>query len=753
MDRHVEALVVKIDEALLVRAVDAQIRPILIAQGQLYDPAKEGFHHKLLLPRAGPMLARESLQADPQKAVLGALRLHVTLLSRFELQSARAFVLQSSPKELAEHTLALLYGTRPLVERVRTYFAWSEPKALPDGRTIGIKHTVISYLLACSAPGIYAFCKPMVYNRAVEALLGKDLVETDPVQRIQHCTDFYAAALPVLQSQPGLEEFRDLMHTHIAFYVMDTSWSTLNNSPGAKRGPMNQPLNLILHGPPGTGKTYHTVRQAVETCLGEAPVERAELMACFKELRSSGHIEFVTFHQSFSYEEFVEGIRPVLTDPDGEDASELRYKHEKGIFRKICEEAQKPAAVVSQSIEVDLSRQRVWKMSLGDSTDPRFADLAEECIRTNQIRLGWGHPLDFTGCDDRAAVVARLQEGQQAGEYAIRAVDSFKNVMKVGDLVVVPQGNRKFRAIARVTGEYQHGEGEHDQIRPVEWLWIADEAYPSDTIVQTTFSQMTLYQLRPPTLKVEALQQLLTKEDAQAPTRFVLIIDEINRGNISKIFGELITLIEDDKRIGAPNEMTVRLPYSKEEFGVPLNLHILGTMNTSDRSIAFLDTALRRRFRFREMMPDPAVIRAHVGVDGRVEGIDVAELMQTLNSRIELLYDRDHQIGHAYFIGVKSLADLRDVFQAQIIPLLQEYFYDDWSKICHILACPYDPETGQKRFSNNPVPLIQAQSLLGSLATRHDVEPRLRYSLNPTLMQPSAPLEACFAAVLGPVSE
>lgn len=165
-------------------------------------------------------------------------------------------------------------------------------------------------------------------------------------------------------------------------------------------------------------------------------------------------------------------------------------------------------------------------------------------------------------------------------------------------------------------------------------------------------------------------------------TNYLFVIDEINRGNISKIFGELITLIEPTKRLGQPEAITVKLPYSGEEFGVPNNVYILGTMNTADRSITMMDTALRRRFEFVEMMPDTDVIKDHVGV---IDGIDIAAILSTINQRIEFLYDREHMIGHAFFIGVQNLNDLQHIFENKVIPLLQEYFYEDYEKIQAVL--------------------------------------------------------------------
>ena len=257
-------------------------------------------------------------------------------------------------------------------------------------------------------------------------------------------------------------------------------------------------------------------------------------------------------------------------------------------------------------------------------------------------------------------------------------------------------------------------------MRPVKWLAVFEPGKPVGDIFNKDFSMQTLYKLNPSGLKYDNLEKLLSAAVDEPSTKpHVLIIDEINRANISKVFGELITLLEPDKREGSLNAITVKLPYSGEDFTVPANLHVIGTMNTADRSIALLDTALRRRFDFEELVPDPSVLRGR-----QVDGVDLEQLLKGLNERIEVLFDRDHRIGHAFFIGVQNHEDLDSVFRRKVLPLLQEYFYENWSNVRRVLN-DYGDGDFITRQSRAALPADGEES--------YPDEPRIVYGVNKVL--------------------
>jgi 5-methylcytosine-specific restriction endonuclease McrBC GTP-binding regulatory subunit McrB len=209
---------------------------------------------------------------------------------------------------------------------------------------------------------------------------------------------------------------------------------------------------------------------------------------------------------------------------------------------------------------------------------------------------------------------------------------------------------------------------------------------PVEEIYSTKFIQKTVYELTKSELNMPALERYIEsqREGGGEPDQFVLIIDEINRANVSKVMGELITLLEPDKRIGATNELRVRLPYSRDVFGLPPNLHIIGTMNTADRSIALLDTALRRRFKFKEVPPESELLEEAE----EATGLPLVDFLNAINDRIEYLLDREHRIGHAYFINCRTRAETDAAMRNAIIPLLQEYFFEDLSRVAIVLGEP-----------------------------------------------------------------
>jgi len=439
----------------------------------------------------------------------------------------------------------------------------------------------------------------------------------------------------------------------------------------------NKALNLILYGPPGTGKTYKTVGLAVTICDGVLPESRQALMARYRELRNLRRIRFVTFHPSFSYEEFVEGIRPSTQD------GQVRYDVRPGILKQVVTHARELFEKrETPTTSIILKGRKLFKMSLGDTAKSDEAWVYPDCIENDYVRLGFAEGIDFAGCDTLQAVRDRYQAERPDGkatDYAMTAVNYLKNEVQKGDLILISDGNTHFRAIAEVTGPYQFEAREtegYEQRRPVRWLWTSTDSLPVDTVFSKRLSQMSIYLMDQGAVRWPALQELLSpkRTGGQAPN-CVLVIDEINRANLAKTFGELITLLEGSKRLGQLDEQETELPYSGDLLGVPPNLYVIGTMNTADRSIALMDTALRRRFTFEEMTPRKEVLERDVG------GINLQALLEAMNGRIESLFDRDHVLGHTYLMDIASVEDLVDRFRNQIIPLLQEYFFDDWLKV------------------------------------------------------------------------
>ena len=455
--------------------------------------------------------------------------------------------------------------------------------------------------------------------------------------------------------------------------------------------------NLILYGPPGTGKTFSTAAEAVRRCGEPVHEDREALMQTYQRLLAAGRIEFVTFHQSMSYEDFVEGRQPMTGSDEDDDTSSAGFRLETvpGIFRRIAKRAETSKGRSTDGDAITVPGRQVFKMSIGEANNPDDAHLFEEAVTGGYALLGWD---DIDWSDDkyteREAIIeackttGHYQTDVDARSGAVQMPFIFRNWVHKGDIVIVSKGNSRFRAIGEFTGDYEfhpRPEGDYAHRRSVRWHWADREGVPVSEIYTRRFMQKSIYLLYDTELNTPALERYLNSQQTESraePEHFVLIIDEINRANISKVFGELITLLEPDKRLGQPTALKVRLPYSGDDFGVPSNLHILATMNTADRSIALLDTALRRRFTFREMMPDPSVLAVAAGRCG----LDLPRILDSLNERIEYLYDREHQIGHAYFTGCASRTDVDAVMRDRVIPLLAEYFFEDWGKIAAVLG-------------------------------------------------------------------
>lgn len=434
----------------------------------------------------------------------------------------------------------------------------------------------------------------------------------------------------------------------------------------------DQPKNMIFYGPPGTGKTYSTLAYAVtiveQRSLAEVEMySRETLKSKFSQYQSEGKIEFTTFHQSLSYEDFIEGIKPLTQE------GEVVYEIQEGIFKRLCRKATQKSVTTT-------------------NFQKAYDSLLQEIKANNGLLVleSLVHAREFTIYENSRGNLRFHANTEKAYEGTIKK-DIIEHYLKTGEVLDWPSYTK---AIAK------HLETKHN------------------------YSQKEIFK----------------------PANHVLIIDEINRGNISQIFGELITLLEDDKRTGENEALEVTLPYSKEKFSVPPNLYLIGTMNTADRSVEALDTALRRRFSFVEMPPrhellspermywqllwdyshgpwdDPEFIGKEYALfdllgagetlrqedpkyqlwdrmikEGKHENqiaylnglfngpLHLQKLLETINRRIEKLLDKDHQIGHAYFLGIEAfdrpIHQLRIIFQNKIIPLLQEYFYGNYGKM------------------------------------------------------------------------
>lgn len=447
---------------------------------------------------------------------------------------------------------------------------------------------------------------------------------------------------------------------------------------------------IILCGPPGTGKTYNAIKLAVELCEEPVPEQKRELQKAFNALVDDSRIVFVTFHQSMSYEDFVEGRQPVTGSKKSDDNSNTGFRLEvvPGILRRFTDSILDALSGPSPEERIYVRGKKIFRISFRSLKND-----FDSIIKTGEVYLDVLPDIDFEedsdySYEDIRDIVEDAAGSSRTKDIHAKAIHQFRNVVRKGDIIILSKGGKRFYAI----GEFSHYGVYFEQgighSRSVKWHWHDKEGRNSSAIYKNDFGRGKFHRLSDDSIKNYSIEMLINMPQ---DGNYVLVIDEINRGNISRVFGEVITLLDSDKRIGMPSELRISLPYSSScsseqteeqyssQFGLPKNLYIIGTMNTADRSIALIDFAIRRRFKFVEVLPDPGAVP-------EVEGVPLSSLLSTINDRIEYLYDREHQIGHGYFMECKTKEDVDSVMRGKVIPLLAEYFFGDWSKVAAVLG-------------------------------------------------------------------
>ena len=439
--------------------------------------------------------------------------------------------------------------------------------------------------------------------------------------------------------------------------------------------------NVVLYGAPGTGKTYDVPEFAVRLCdpafMATEP-NREEIVSRYNQLKTEKRIAFTTFHQSLDYEDWIEGLRPVVNENN-----QVTYEIESGIFKKLCEEAERPVVKDKQVGIADNAV--VWKVSLAGTGDN---DVRRECMENNHIRIGW---------DDYGPVISDETDWSVYNGEGKQILDAYINKMKIGDIVMSCYSSQTIDAIGVVGGDYEFDDSlpDYKRVRRVNWL----VKNINENIVEMndgkTMTLGTVYRLNSITL--DNVKSILEKYDTSPKMEendkaYVMVIDELNRGNVSKVFGELITLLEADKRKGRINAESVVLPYSKKAFHIPNNVYLIATMNTADRSLGSLDYAIRRRFAFIAEKPfglevdgfDEDLFEKVSSLfvknfgDYKESGWDPTMKLEPADTLSEEYKPEDVWIGHSYFLmqDEEGNDNTTDRLLYEIIPLLEEYVRD-----------------------------------------------------------------------------
>ena len=439
--------------------------------------------------------------------------------------------------------------------------------------------------------------------------------------------------------------------------------------------------NIVLYGAPGTGKTYDVPELAVRLCdpsFMVAEPSREEIVSRYNQLKTEKRIAFTTFHQSLDYEDWIEGLRPVVNENN-----QVTYEIESGIFKKLCEEAERPVVKDKQVGIADNAV--VWKVSLAGTGDN---DVRRECMENNHIRIGW---------DGYGPVISDETDWSVYNGEGKQILDAYINKMKIGDIVMSCYSSQTIDAIGVVVGDYEFEDKfpNYKRVRRVNWL----VKNINENIVEMndgkTMTLGTVYRLNSITL--DNVKSILEKYNTSSKMEendkvYVMVIDELNRGNVSKVFGELITLLEADKRKGRINAESVVLPYSKKAFHIPNNVYLIATMNTADRSLGSLDYAIRRRFAFIAEKP------FGLEVDGfneelfelvsslfvknfdeyKESGWDLTMKLEPADTLSEEYKPEDVWIGHSYFLmqDEEGEDNTSNRLLYEIIPLLEEYVRD-----------------------------------------------------------------------------